>query len=132
MTSVFTRIAKREIPGYFVAENDDFFAILDINPLAKGHTLVISKVEIDYVFDLESIYLGQFFLFAQSVAKAMDKVIDCERIGLAVVGLEVPHAHIHLVPINSVRDIDFSAPKLTFSDVEMRQVQSDIKSRLII
>ena len=132
MTSVFTRIAKREIPGYFVAENDDFFAILDINPLAKGHTLVIPKVEIDYVFDLESIYLGQFFLFAQSVAKAMDKVIDCERIGLAVVGLEVPHAHIHLVPINSVRDIDFSAPKLTFSDVEMRQVQSDIKSRLII
>tara|TARA_B110000046_G_scaffold69926_2_gene77922 strand:- start:807 stop:1205 length:399 start_codon:yes stop_codon:yes gene_type:complete len=132
VTSVFTRIAKREIPGYFVAENDDFFAILDINPLAKGHTLVISKVEIDYVFDLESIYLGQFFLFAQSVAKAMDKVIDCERIGLAVVGLEVPHAHIHLVPINSVRDIDFSAPKLTFSDVEMRQVQSDIKSRLII
>lgn len=132
MTSVFTRIAKREIPGYFVAENDDFFAILDINPLAKGHTLVISKVEIDYVFDLESIYLGQFFLFAQSVAKAMDKVIDCERIGLAVVGLEVPHAHIHLVPINSVRDIDFSAPKLTFSDVEMLQVQSDIKSRLII
>ena len=132
MTSVFTRIAKREIPGYFVAENDDFFAILDINPLAKGHTLVIPKVEIDYVFDLESIYLGQFFLFAQSVAKAMDKVIDCERIGLAVVGLEVPHAHIHLVPINSVRDIDFSAPKLTFSDVEMLQVQSDIKSRLII
>lgn len=132
MTSVFTRIAKREIPGYFVAENDDFFAILDINPLAKGHTLVIPKVEIDYVFDLESIYLGQFFLFAQSVAKAMDKVIDCERIGLAVVGLEVPHAHIHLVPINSLRDIDFSAPKLTFSDVEMLQVQSDIKSRLII
>ncbi len=132
MTSVFTRIAKREIPGYFVAENDDFFAILDINPLAKGHTLVIPKVEIDYVFDLESIYLGQFFLFAQSVAKAMDKVIDCERIGLAVVGLEVSHAHIHLVPINSLRDIDFSAPKLTFSDVEMLQVQSDIKSRLII
>tara|TARA_B110000037_G_C17103024_1_gene498765 strand:- start:603 stop:1001 length:399 start_codon:yes stop_codon:yes gene_type:complete len=132
VTSVFTRIAKREIPGYFVAENDDFFAILDINPLAKGHTLVIPKVEIDYVFDLESIYLGQFFLFAQSVAKAMDKVIDCERIGLAVVGLEVPHAHIHLVPINSLRDIDFSAPKLTFSDVEMLQVQSDIKSRLII
>lgn len=132
MASIFSKIASKDIPGYFLAENDEFFAILDINPLAKGHTLIIPKLEVDYIFDLPADYLGRYFMFSQNVAKAMGNVLDCERIGVAVIGLEVPHAHIHLVPINNVSDIDFSLPKKTFTVDEMKAVQSDIKSKMVI
>jgi histidine triad (HIT) family protein len=132
VASIFSKIASKDIPGYFLAENDEFFAILDINPLAKGHTLIIPKLEVDYIFDLPADYLGRYFMFSQNVAKAMGNVLDCERIGVAVIGLEVPHAHIHLVPINNVSDIDFSLPKKTFTVDEMKAVQSDIKSKMVI
>lgn len=126
MASVFTRILNGEIPGHFVAKEDDFFAILDINPLAKGHVLVIPNQEVDYVFDLESELLGRYMQFAKRVAKAIEKVVDCERIGVAVIGLEVPHAHIHLVPINHVEDIDFSKPKLALSQEELSSIAQEI------
>ena len=132
MKSIFSKIADREIPGYFVAENEDFFAILDINPLTLGHVLVIPKKEVDYIFDLDQEYLGRYFIFSQKVAKAIDQVVDCERVGVAVIGLEVPHAHIHLVPINSVTDIDFSKPKMTFSEEEMESVRSRIERKFVI
>lgn len=126
MASIFSRIASREIPGHFVAENDSFFAILDINPLAKGHVLVIPKTEVDYIFDLGNELIGEYFKFTKLVAKAMEKVIVCERIGVAVIGLEVPHAHIHLVPINHVGDIDFNKPKLQLPAEEMKSVAEQI------
>ncbi len=129
MSSIFSQIQKREIPGYFVAENEEFFAILDVFPLAKGHVLVIPKQEVDYIFDLESEALGRYFMFTKQVAKAMEEVIDCERIGVAVIGLEVPHAHIHLVPINHVGDIDFSKPKLKLDEEEFKDVQHLISDR---
>lgn len=129
MASIFTRILNREIPGNFVAENDEFFAILDINPLAKGHTLVIPKQEVDYIFDLETEVLGRYFAFTKQVAKTIDSVIDCQRVGVAVIGLEVPHSHIHLVPINHVGDIDFSKPKLKLTPEELDDIAETIKKR---
>lgn len=129
MPSIFSQILNREIPGYFVAENEEFFAILDIYPLAKGHVLVIPKQEVDYIFDLESEVLGRFFVFTKQVAKAVGTVIDCERVGVAVIGLEVPHAHIHLVPINHVGDIDFSKPKLELEKEEFESIRDRIKQR---
>ena len=122
MSSIFAKIVAGEIPCYKVAENDEFLAFLDIFPLAKGHSLVIPKRETDYIFDIESDAYSRLWLFAKKVAQAQKKVISCERIGVAVIGLEVPHAHIHLVPINGVNDIDFSKPKLSFSKQEMHQV----------
>ena len=122
MPSIFAKIVAGEIPCYKVAENDEFLAFLDIFPLAKGHSLVIPKRETDYIFDIESDAYSRLWLFAKKVAQAQKKVISCERIGVAVIGLEVPHAHIHLVPINGVNDIDFSKPKLSFSKQEMHQV----------
>lgn len=128
MASIFTRIINGEIPSYKIAEDENFYAFLDINPLAKGHTLVIPKKEVDYIFDLdENTYLG-LHQFAKKVANAIDKVCDCERIGVAVVGLEVPHAHIHLVPINSVGDIDFSKPKLVLTKEEFEEIAQKISS----
>ena len=126
MASIFSKILSREIPGYFVAESDEFFAILDINPLAKGHVLVIPKIEIDYIFDLEPEILSEYLIFSKKVAKAIEKVIPCERIGVSVIGLEVPHAHIHLVPINSISDLDFTQPKLSFSPEEFEETRSKI------
>ena len=126
MPSIFTKIVAGEIPCYKVAENDEFLAFLDIFPLAKGHLLVIPKIETDYIFDIESDAYSRLWLFAKKVAQAQKKVISCERIGVAVIGLEVPHAHIHLVPINGVNDIDFSKPKLSFSKQEMNQIAIDI------
>jgi len=125
--TIFTRIINGEIPCYQIAESENFFAFLDIAPLAKGHTLVIPKIETDYIFDLETDLLGELMKFAQTVAKKMDKVIDCDRIGVAVIGLEVPHAHIHLVPINNVSDIDFSRPKLTIDANEMELIAQSIR-----
>ena len=130
MPSIFSKIVAGDIPCYKVVENENFLAFLDIFPLAKGHTLVIPKKETDYIFDMESEEYKELWAFAQKVAKAQKQVIPCERIGVAVIGLEVPHAHIHLVPINGVSDIDFSRPKLQFAKEEMQQVASDISSLL--
>ena len=128
MPSIFSKIVAGDIPCYKLAENENFLAFLDIFPLAKGHTLVIPKKETDYIFDMESEEYKELWTFAQKVAKAQKQVIPCERIGVAVIGLEVPHAHIHLVPINGVSDIDFSRPKLQFTKEEMEKVASDIAS----
>jgi histidine triad (HIT) family protein len=127
MASIFSRIVSGEIPCYKIAESDDFLAFLDINPLAKGHTLVIPKKEIDYIFDLEDNLLSGLHLFSKKVAKAIESVVDCERIGVAVIGLEVPHAHIHLVPINSISDLDFSKTKLDLPKEEFEQIAAAIR-----
>ena len=119
-----------DIPAYKVAEDEHHLAFLDIFPLAKGHVLVIPKKEIDYIFDITSDEYLELWKFAQKVAKGMDKVIACERIGVAVIGIEVPHAHIHLVPLNNVSDINFERPKLKFSEFEMKSVADLIKSAI--
>ena len=130
MPSIFSKIISGDIPAFKVAEDENYVAFLDIFPLAKGHVLVIPKKETDYIFDLDSEeYLG-LFSFAKKVAKAMDKVISCERIGVAVIGLEVPHAHIHLVPLHDVSDINFERPKLKFPDSEMKEIADLIKSAI--
>ncbi len=129
MASIFSKIVKGEIPAYKVAENEDFLAFLDIFPLAKGHTLVIPKKEIDYIFDIEDSMLGNYMVFAKKVAKAIEAVIPCERIGVAVVGLEVPHSHIHLIPINNVDDINFAKPKLKLEDKEFEEIATKIKNK---
>jgi len=130
MATIFTRIIQGEIPCYKIAETDRFLAFLDINPLAKGHTLVIPKVEIDYLFDLEDDLLAEMNVFAKKVARALDRVMDCKRVGVAVLGLEVPHAHIHLIPINSLYDIEFSRPKLTLSREEFEEIAKSIRGAL--
>ena len=130
MPSVFTKIINREIPAFIVAEDADFIAFLDIFPLAKGHTLVIPKKETDYLFDIEDEMLGKMMAFAKRVAKAVEKSVACQRIGVAVIGLEVPHAHIHLIPLQSVEDINFSRPKLTVDKEEMKKIAGDIQSHL--
>jgi histidine triad (HIT) family protein len=130
MSSIFTRIANGEIPSYKIAEDDRFFAFLDINPLAKGHTLVIPKKETDYIFEIEDEMLGDFLIFAKRIALAIEKVVECKRIGIAVIGLEVAHAHIHLVPLNDIYDIDFKKPKLKFTPEEFNQIASAIRSHL--
>ncbi|HJM16245.1 MAG TPA: HIT family protein [Flavobacteriales bacterium] len=130
MSSVFSKIVNNEIPSYKVAEDKNYFAFLDAFPLAYGHVLVIPKRETDYLFDLDSDeYLG-LWNFSQKIAKAMDKVIVCERIGVAVIGLEVPHAHIHLIPINGVSDINFEREKKTFSPDKMREIAEKINLAL--
>lgn len=123
MPSLFSKIVNGEIPAYKVAENDEFLAFLDIFPLAKGHVLCIPKIETDYLFDLDDDVLSRLMIFSKSVAKKMDKVLDCKRIGVAVIGLEVPHAHVHLVPLQTVEDINFSREKLKFSPDEMEEVR---------
>ncbi len=126
MAGLFAKIASGEIPSYKIAENEHFFAFLDINPLAKGHTLVIPKTEVDYIYDLDNVTLSGLNIFAKKIAKAIEKVIPCKRIGIAVLGLEVPHAHIHLVPINSVYDIDFKKEKLKLSEQEFKEIAQTI------
>lgn len=130
MSSIFTKIINREIPGHIVAENDHAIAFLDIRPLTKGHTLVVPKQEVDYYFDLEDDLYTKVNLFAKQVAKGIKKVISCERIATAVIGLEVPHAHIHLIPINSMSDTNFSNPKLNLGDEEMKQIAEKIRSAI--
>lgn len=130
MSSIFTKIIQGEIPSYKIAEDENFFAFLDINPIAKGHTLVIPKKEIDYIFDIDNDSYSGLFLFAKKIGKAIEKVVPCQRVGIAVVGLEVPHAHIHLVPLNSVYDIDFKKEKLKLSDSEFRFIAEKIKDNL--
>lgn len=126
MATIFSKIITGEIPCYKLAENEDFMAFLDINPLALGHTLVIPKSEIDYLFDLEDDLLGRIMTFSKDVARKLKKSIDCDRIGVCVIGLEVPHAHIHLIPIKSVSDMNFSKPKLKLSEKELMDIQSRI------
>lgn len=130
MSSIFTKIVRGEIPSHKVAETDDFYAFLDIFPLTKGHTLVIPKKEIDYIFDLEDQMLGDIFVFSRKIAKAIRKVVSCERVGIAVIGLEVPHAHIHLIPINEMSDMDFSREKLKLEATEFAELAQKINAAL--
>ena len=125
--SIFTKIIKGEIPCYKIAEDDRFIAFLDVFPIKKGHTLVVPKVQIDYVFDLDDSLLSDLMIFAKKVSQKMQSAISCERIGIAVIGLEVPHAHIHLVPLDTVGDIDFSQPKLQLSSMEMTEIADSIR-----
>ncbi len=131
MASIFTKIVTGEIPSYIIAEDERFYAFLDINPLAKGHTLVIPKKEVDKLFDLDDQTYADLWLFSKKIAYALEQVIPCERIGVAVVGLEVPHAHIHLVPINGIYDIDFSKPKLKLSKEEFEIIAQQISDALL-
>jgi histidine triad (HIT) family protein len=126
MASIFSKIVAGEISSFKVAENEKFLAFLDVFPLKEGHTLVIPKIEIDYLFDLEDALLGKMISFSKSVASKLKKNIDCKRIGISVIGLEVPHAHIHLIPINSISDMNFSKPKLILSEFELKNIQSKI------
>ena len=130
MATIFSRIVAGEIPCYKVAENDKFFAFLDINPLVKGHTLVIPKQEVDYIFDLSDEDLAAMHVFAKKVALAIGKAFPCKKVGMAVLGLEVPHAHIHLIPMQSEKDMLFSNPKLQLSDAEFKAVAEAIRSAL--
>lgn len=126
MSSIFTKIIQGDIPSYKIAENEKFYAFLDISPLAKGHTLVVPKIEVDYLFDLEDDLLGEMMVFSKKVSVAIKNTIPCNRIGLAVIGLEVPHAHIHLVPINGMGDINFANPKLQLTAVELKEISDTI------
>ena len=128
MATLFKNIIEGKIPCYKIEENDQFLAFLDINPLAKGHALVIPKVEVDYIFDVKDEMLAEMMIFAKNVALRIENKISCKRMGVAVIGLEVPHAHIHLVPLNSVEDINFSRPKLSFSSEEMEETLVSILS----
>jgi histidine triad (HIT) family protein len=130
MDSIFTRIIKGEIPGYRVAESQEFFAFLDIRPLMRGHTLVVPKKQVDYIFDLDHETFAGLHLFSKIVAEAIKKAVPCERIGVVVMGLEVPHAHIHLIPISKIDDMNFSNPKLTLSEEEMRNIAHKINQEL--
>jgi len=130
MASIFSRIINGEIPSYKIAEDENYFAFLDINPIVKGHTLVIPKKEVDYIFDVDDNALAGLILFSKRISKAIEKVVPCKRIGIAVLGLEVPHAHIHLVPINGGNDIDFSKPKLKLTQDEFLDIAAKIKSFL--
>ena len=126
--SIFTKIIKGEIPCHKIEENEHFIAFLDIMPLKKGHTLVVPKVQVDYIFNLENQTLGDLMIFAKKVAKKIEAAIPCERIGVAVIGLEVPHAHVHLIPLVGISDIDFSQPKLNLSQQELKEVALQINA----
>ncbi len=130
MATIFTRIVKGEIPCYKIAEDERFFAFMDINPVAVGHTLVIPKREDDYIFNLEDDEIGAMMVFAKKVAKAIEKAVTCKRIGVAVIGLEVPHAHIHLIPISQEGDMDFKKEHVHMSEEEFREVQKRIVENL--
>lgn len=127
MASIFTKIINREIPAQIIAEDENYIAFLDIMPLVKGHALVVPKKEVDYIFNMEPNELAGLHLFAQKVAKAMDKTIKCTRIGVAVIGLEVPHVHIHLVPLRTMDDINFTRPKLKLTSEELAEVAETIR-----
>ena len=130
MATIFSRIVKGEIPCYKIAEDEQFFAFMDINPVAVGHTLVIPKREDDYIFNLEDDEIGAMMVFAKKVAKAIEKAVPCKRIGVAVIGLEVPHAHIHLIPISQEGDMDFKKEHVHMSEEEFRAVQKRIVENL--
>jgi histidine triad (HIT) family protein len=131
MATIFSRIIAGEIPCYKIAEDENFFAFLDINPMAKGHTLVVPKIEEDYIFNLDDKTVSEMMLFSKKVAKAIEKSVTCLRIGVAVIGLEVPHAHIHLIPINKEADMNFKNPKLKLTPEEMAEITNNIKQNLV-
>lgn len=126
MATIFSKIITGEIPSFKVYEDGKFFAFLDINPLAKGHTLLVPKQEVDYIFDVEDDLLSEMIVIAKKIAKGIEKVIPCERVGVAVIGLEVPHCHIHLSPLNGINDLNFSNPKLKLSNEEMANIARKI------
>jgi len=128
--TIFSKIIAGEIPSYKIAENESFYAFLDIFPLVKGHVLIVPKIETDKFFDLSENYLSEILLFAQPIAKAIELSFACNRCGISVIGLEVPHAHLHLMPINSADDLNFSRPKLSLSTVEFQAIQGLIVTRL--
>ncbi len=127
MATIFSKIIAGEIPCYKIAENEEFFAFLDINPVAKGHTLIVPKQEVDYLFDLEDGLLGRMTVFSKKVARAIQGAIPCNRIGVAVIGLEVPHAHIHLIPVTQESDMDFKKKKLTLTPEEFIQIAEAVR-----
>jgi histidine triad (HIT) family protein len=128
MATIFSKIVNGEIPCFKIAENEKFLAFLDVMPLKNGHTLVIPKIEIDYLFDIDDDLLSEMMVFAKQVASQIKKVIPCKKIGVAVVGLEVPHAHIHLIPINSVSDMDFGREKLRLSQNELAEIAAQLNA----
>ncbi len=130
MASIFSKIVAGEIPAYKVAESNDFLAFLDINPLVEGHLLVIPKKEVDRLFELDDETYTGLMIFAKIIAAAMKKVIECDRIGVTVMGLEVPHAHVHLIPLNAMRDMDFTRPKLQFTPEEFQAIADRIREAL--
>lgn len=130
MASIFSKIINGEIPSYKIAEDDKCYAFLDISPLAEGHTLVVPKQEIDYIFDIEDELLAQMHIFAKKVAKAIQTAIPCEKVGMAVIGLDVRHAHIHLVPLQEVGDLNFAKEKLKLSDDKMKEIADKISSKI--
>ena len=130
MSSIFSKIIANEIPAYKVAETDQFIAFLDILPLAKGHVLCIPKKEIDYIFDMEDADYLALMHFSKKVAKGIKQVIPCKKVGVAVIGLEVPHAHVHLIPMNTVQDMNFSNPRLTFTKEEYLQLVETISAAI--
>ncbi|MDR2963741.1 MAG: HIT family protein [Bacteroidales bacterium] len=129
--TIFSKIVRGEIPAHKIAETDEFFAFLDVNPLTEGHTLVIPKQEIDYVFDISDEVLARMMIFAKQVAQAQKQATHCARVGVAVIGLEVPHAHIHLVPMNSMNDMNFSNEKLQFSQEELAETAKKIREKVV-
>jgi histidine triad (HIT) family protein len=130
MASIFTKIINKEIPAHIVAESNDFIAFLDVNPLAIGHTLVVPKIEEDYIFNLEDDPYKGLWVFAKNVAKALESAVPCKRVGVAVIGLEVPHTHIHLIPLNAVSDINFEREKMKVSSSELAMIAENIKKTL--
>jgi len=131
MSTIFSKIVAGEIPAYKVAESNDFLAFLDISPLAKGHVLVIPKKETDYIFDIEADEYMALWVFAKIVAQGIKKVIPCVKVGVAVVGLEVAHAHIHLVPINKISDLNFAGPKLSLAEDELHEIATTIRESIV-
>ena len=132
MATIFTKIINGEIPCYKIAEDENYFAFLDINPLRAGHTLIVPKKETDYIFDLDDDQLSGIFLFSKKVACAIKSAFPCNRIGVAILGLEVPHAHIHLVPMDTMEDINFRNPKLKFSSEEFKEIAAKINRRVVL
>ena len=131
MATIFTMIAKGEIPSFKVAENEEFYAFLDINPLVKGHTLVIPRREVDYIFDMEDDEIAEFQVFAKRVAKAIGKAFPCKKVAEVVLGLEVPHAHIHLIPMQSEQDVDFRREKLKLTPEEFQEIAAKIRDEFV-
>ncbi len=132
MATIFTKIINGEIPCYKIAEDENYFAFLDINPLREGHTLVVPKLETDYIFDLDDDQLKGLILFSKKIAVAIKNIIPCNRIGVAILGLEIPHAHIHLVPMDTMEDINFRNPKLKFSQEEFKEIAAKISGKVIL
>lgn len=130
MPTIFSKIIKGEIPCYKIAENEKFFAFLDINPMAEGHVLVVPKIEVDYLFDLDDNYLSEMIVYSKHISKAIAAAISCKRVGVMVVGLEVPHAHIHLIPIIKESDMNLSNPRLSFTSTEFECIAEEISKKL--